>query len=735
MRNFFHYPFKKILHLDNHIRQIRYKDFLLIVAGASFSIIVLISAFSINTQRQAYQSRASTNQLQQLKDELFAVRAFSTEDTTSLRVTAEKRKQLMIQTFRKDPKAFFQNIITEEEHAQLPQFLQNSDLIEKTIKINERATVYHIDQFKLKKSEDITYLGKKRLHIANQGEKIQSDSIIKGRVVGFEDQVFAEKLGTNANRFELAITPPADMAEGFSAQSTSNEHSAIVMMINFQDTKEEPVSQGEINDMVFRRLKDYYLENSRNKVLITGKTVGWYTIPYTFNQSAEYQPIYDWADAADKIAQENGVDLSKYSKRIYVLPKSDNLGKNIDGLGTVENGIGKVWLHPKAPLDTFAHEYGHTMRVGHANERYCQDRGSDGTYTNCYKREYYDFSSAMGLGNALFNAPHRWSLNYVSRAEVLYIDSNDVGTYVRTLEPLNKNNSNLKIIKIRKKNEGDFYYLSVRNQSGYDQKINLAYTAGVNIHVYNDLLYDQSLYLAALTKDLPFYDEKNNIRFTLLQKNADGSMQLRIEMGQPNTSPEPTQKKDDSKKNAPVAERVICPADSQGNPGKGYWDTWTYKENNQPVAKCICNTNYEVLSDSACTDPNPLQKQTQQQTNPSQPLSCSVGQTCSQCGAGGPGKCDDCGGGWCNGGQCSTCGTQGSGTSGTTQTAPKPPTTSSSSSSTTSQKPSGYSGPDLPGGKCFATTEGKQVSCTSNSACSAVGSDWCYGGYCIKNCN
>jgi hypothetical protein len=36
--------------------------------------------------------------------------------------------------------------------------------------------------------------------------------------------------------------------------------------------------------------------------------------------------------------------------------------------------------------------------------------------------------------------------------------------------------------------------------------------------------------------------------------------------------------------------------------------------------------------------------------------SCTIGQACGQnCGAGGQGKCDECNGGWCNGGQCFTC--------------------------------------------------------------------------------
>src|SRR6185295_7274647 len=116
---------------------------------------------------------------------------------------------------------------------------------------------------------------------------------------------------------------------------------------------------------------------------------------------------YDlWAANADAAAVAQGVDLSAYQHRMYLLPPGTT-GCTWAGLGYIGCGEScRAWVRTSESLvcgypDILAHELGHNIGLRHA-----RTASIDGT-ASC---EYCDTSDFMGYGmNTLrtLNAPHK----------------------------------------------------------------------------------------------------------------------------------------------------------------------------------------------------------------------------------------------------------------------------------------------------------------------------------------
>lgn len=134
------------------------------------------------------------------------------------------------------------------------------------------------------------------------------------------------------------------------------------------------------------------------------------------------QPTCDvdgWASYADSFVQGIGVNLSKYSHRIYILPRNDPCGWG--GLGTVGpcEHVCRVWVSGKVAdkVAVYTHELAHNLGLGHAG--YLGD-------------SYGDLSDMQGYCCKMrcWGAPHSDLLNWTTPLKTFAPPESDIVEYV-----------------------------------------------------------------------------------------------------------------------------------------------------------------------------------------------------------------------------------------------------------------------------------------------------------------
>ena len=148
------------------------------------------------------------------------------------------------------------------------------------------------------------------------------------------------------------------------AAAVSGEQRTIVMMANFLD-KTLTCSPNIVQDIMFTNphasIDTLYQETSFQQVWLTGQVVGPFTVDYTSTATCSY---WSWAYAADAAAQASGVDLSRYDRRVYVMP-SNVCGWS--GYGTFIGNPSRVWIFRCDRAGAYEHELGHNFGMHHAS--------------------------------------------------------------------------------------------------------------------------------------------------------------------------------------------------------------------------------------------------------------------------------------------------------------------------------------------------------------------------------
>jgi hypothetical protein len=233
------------------------------------------------------------------------------------------------------------------------------------------------------------------------------------------------------------------------------------------------------------------------------------------NTVAEACDAYAWAAAAESAAQSAGVNLGLYQHRMIVLP--GNVSCSWAGLGNVGCGSWcRAWVKTCNLPDVYAHEIGHNLDLAHAST----DPNNDGTI-DC---EYCDRSDIMGYGGVgwrIFSAPHEDQKQWMPTAKVREVSVSGTATYV--LSPLQADPATTpypQILKIRKADTSDWYYLAYRQRQGYDATLTAEYVDRTSVHRYVGSGYSNTRFIVALADTQVFDDVANGLSIRQIAHDA-----------------------------------------------------------------------------------------------------------------------------------------------------------------------------------------------------------------------
>lgn len=316
--------------------------------------------------------------------------------------------------------------------------------------------------------------------------------------------------------------------------STLGEQKTAVMLVNFQDHATQPMSRADAHAMVFGTVSDFYWEASYGKTFLSGDTHGWFTIPV--NESLCDYNLF--AREADKLAAAAGIDLSQYSRLVYLMPRKVCM----DGGSNVGAAPARVFLTGNYfNAQMIAHEVGHTFGAAHSAAIDC---GSAAFGSNCANNSYGDMADTMGSGQlAHFNALHKERIGWLGASGTPAITAvSGTGTY--TITPFETTAAGAKALKIPRGIDPiygwtNYYYVEYRQPVGFDAGLgslgNLTQGVLIRADDVNSLLLDMtpdsnttSMYNdtldAALMVGRSYVDSAAGITVTLKSADANGAV-------------------------------------------------------------------------------------------------------------------------------------------------------------------------------------------------------------------
>ncbi|NQY87896.1 MAG: cadherin-like domain-containing protein [Colwellia sp.] len=247
--------------------------------------------------------------------------------------------------------------------------------------------------------------------------------------------------------------------------SSLGEQRTLVLMANFQENpSEQPLTEMQARELVFGEVSDFFYENSSQQTWLAGDVFGWYTLP--LSNSICHSRNED-RDAADQAAIEAGVDLSTYSRIVYLFTSTPC---GTSGSGTVGGNPSRATIHGHFTADTIAHEMGHNFGLYHSKALDCH---GETLASGCNTIEYGDTYDVMGNPDfGHFNAYQKERLGWLdtNMSSPITVVQTD-GTYtIDAYETLNTKPKALKISRGINPVTGveSWFYIEYRQAIGFD---------------------------------------------------------------------------------------------------------------------------------------------------------------------------------------------------------------------------------------------------------------------------
>lgn len=270
--------------------------------------------------------------------------------------------------------------------------------------------------------------------------------------------------------------------QGNEAGSNSvGEQRTLVLLVNFQNSTEQPWTVDQAQQLVFGDVNDYYQEASYGQTWLTGDVHGYFTLPIDATCSTNSIDNYGRQAVID-----NGIDVDRYDRWIYIYPENSRCGWT--GQGTIGGSPSRAFINGSMTLRTVGHELGHNFGLYHAKDLDC---GADIIGEHCASAEYGDSMDIMGSSGITghFNAFSKQQLGWITASAGEVITADTDGSY--QLEPFEITPAGIaKSIKVQRgvdinNGQPQWYVLEYRQALGFDNFLEgkKGVTDGVVLHL------------------------------------------------------------------------------------------------------------------------------------------------------------------------------------------------------------------------------------------------------------
>ena len=334
-----------------------------------------------------------------------------------------------------------------------------------------------------------------------------------------------------------ATDPQAAPADVLAASAKSV--SVAVVLVNFTNDTRQTVTPATADSIVFTNgnsVANFFSEDSRGRIAMSGSVFGWYTLPET-NAGCAWSK---WGDDATAAALAAGHDLSAFDHVIFAWPQASSCGWA--GLGYMPGPY--TYNNGSFSLRVLAHELSHNLGVNHASTLTCTSGASVVSLSStCTYTEYGDPFTVMGSGSSFHNDGEQLGeLGFLGIGELKTVMP-DGGTY--TLKPVLGSTPGSAMVLRVARGDGTSFFLDVRTPYGayFDTfaagssavsgvMIRLSQDAGVPLHgPQNTKLIDTNPQTAtftdaALAVGRTLTDPVSHISITTVSLDATGATVL-----------------------------------------------------------------------------------------------------------------------------------------------------------------------------------------------------------------
>ena len=450
--------------------------------------------------------------------------AFSTSD--QMESKAKSRRDALLAIVAKDPSAVLRVAFSQAIRNSMDA--STRDYIEEHL-VDVRGTLLVLEKMSLTgetvlenhfRTDDgktyILHLVDPLEHTLTTGAKIL---VKKGTRIPVEAGSIEPLVAERAEPLTAALTTSKVLP------NTLGPQKAIIFLLNFQDQPDSrPWTKEQVRAEVVDKFNNYLDEASYHQASMTADIVDWKTIAINSNAGCDASQTAI-SNAAAAIATQSGINLSSYTRRIYMFPKmTPCVWAGLAWIGTW-NGYGENWINGYNNLLVTGHELGHSYGLYHANTYNC---GTSPISASCTVQSYADPTDLMGnRAPGHFNAFHKEQLGWLDFGVSPPIKT-VTASGVYTIDPLETTTANPKALKILKgpnsTGGNDYYYVEYRQSIGFDQVINGTGNLfnGVVVHVGNDTKRDSSHMLNMTPSVSSFLSGAISGNFVFQDPNAVG---------------------------------------------------------------------------------------------------------------------------------------------------------------------------------------------------------------------